>query len=62
MLDARTGTALLISRATTSQPRTLVDVRKAYWFDAEHSFRLLGAHRMRGGVDREDVSSNTNTQ
>lgn len=62
VLDARTGTALLISKATTSQPRTLEDGRKVYRLDAEYSFKLLGAHRFRGGLDREDVYSNTLTQ
>jgi len=62
VLDARSGTALLISQATSSQPRTLVDTRKVYRVDAEYSFKLLGSHRFRGGMDREDVGSNTNTQ
>ena len=61
VVDARTGTALVISKATTQQPRTLVDLRKVYRVDAEYSFKLLGAHRVRGGFDREDVSSNTVT-
>ncbi|MSU25183.1 MAG: hypothetical protein EXS32_15360 [Opitutus sp.] len=60
--DSRTGQTLLISKATTSQPRTLIDLRKAYRLDGEYSFKLLGAHRVRGGLDREDVSSNTITQ
>lgn len=62
VLDARSGAVLLISKATSSRPQTLVDTRKVYRLDAEYSLKLLGTHRFRGGFDREDVGSNTNQQ
>ena len=60
ILDVRSGTALLISKATTLQPTTLFDGRKAYRIDGDYSFRLLGSHQLRFGLDREDNESNSN--
>jgi len=60
ILDARSGTALLISKATTLQPTKLFDGRKAYRIDGDYSFKLLGSHQLRFGLDREDNESNSN--
>jgi hypothetical protein len=50
IIDSRSGFALL-GRATTSLIGTNIDRRRAYRLDGEY---LLGAHRFRFGLDRED--------
>lgn len=59
ILDARSGTALLIGNATNSTPTALTDGRKVYRLDGEYGLNLLFPQRLRFGVDREDVSSNS---
>jgi Carboxypeptidase regulatory-like domain len=59
VLDARSGTAILISKATTAQPTTLEDTRKAMRIDGDYSFKFSGTHQLRFGLDREDNTSNS---
>jgi hypothetical protein len=62
LIDARSGTALLVGNATQLSVQTLMDYRKAYRADAEYAFNLWAPQRLKFGVDREDVSTNSITK
>ncbi len=60
--DGRSGSLVYVQgnpNLTVSQAQ---DKRKAMRFDAEYPFALLGSHRIRAGVDREDNLSGDNTR
>lgn len=62
ILDARSGTALLIGSAINLSTSKLLDTRKVYRLDGEYGFNLGVQHRLRFGLDREEVGSNSTVQ
>lgn len=62
ILDARSGTALLIGNAINLSTSQLLDTRKVYRLDGEYGFNLGVQHRLRFGLDREEVGSDSVVQ
>ncbi|MFD1951918.1 carboxypeptidase regulatory-like domain-containing protein [Sphingomonas arantia] len=58
ILDQRTGTALSIGNPTATRTSSF-DTREFYRADADIYFNLLGSHHIRGGYDRENLTSDT---
>lgn len=59
--DQRSGTSVAIGN-TTANNTTNRDEREFYRADVDLYFNLLGTHHVRGGYDRENLTSNIVTQ
>ena len=60
--DGRSGSLVYVQGNPNLQVSSAMDKRKAMRADAEFPFTLLGSHRIRAGLDREDNLSKDNTR
>jgi hypothetical protein len=63
IFDGRTGSLVYVQgNSAILTTESASDKRKAYRLDAEYPFTLLGSHRVRAGLDREDNLSLENSR
>ena len=62
ILDARTGSVLQLGTASQAQPTTLSDNRKQSRLDGEYAFNFVIPHRLRAGLDNEELASKSVVQ